>query len=248
MKKYITILLFSIVIFSCSKNTSNIPLDKPYWTPSDYFTVIRKLKYEDEYQEALPAFDDPQTAAIIHKLADHNNYLVVVNDDQLGLKYKNEVASKFFEQYRNMTSLYTRRDVQDKYIYEMEMLAVYDYGLELQLHYFDLGNKEIAADADNPEDSNVKNVMNSNVLTLINNYNNILDYVNEESSFTNEGVKKLNEVIDMRFNALIDKFPEANYYTLENKLVSLKDKAQSTELKTTLSNLLEKINSNKKEA
>jgi hypothetical protein len=234
---FLTLLIISIIFISCSENKSKYPLEKPYWTPSDYNSVINTIKYLDNPEEGFPTLDNPETRLIVEKLTDENNYLVVVNDNELGLKHKNEIASDFFEKYRNMSSIYYVRDRKDNFIYEKEMLSVYSYGLGLQLQYFKIGNEEIAQDSDDPNSDHVKNVINSNVLTLINNYNNFIDLMNEEKSFSEEGLAKYSEIIDKHFLTLVNSYPEANYYNLKNKINLIEKKVLSNKVKQSLQNV-----------
>ena len=234
----LTIIIFSI---SCSDKGNKFPVDKPYWTPSDYNLVINTIKYLGEPEEGLPTFNDPETRLVIKKLTDENNYLIVVNDDQLGLKHKNEVASDFFEKYRNMSSIYYVRDRKDDFVYEKEMLAVYSFGLGLQLQYFKIGNEEIAQSSDDPNSAQVRNVLNSYVLSLINNYNNYIDLMNDEKSFSEEGLEAYSEIIDKHFLKLVNTYPKANYYNLKNKLKLIEKKITSSKVKESLQNIQELI-------
>ena len=240
VKFLITLTIITLSI-SCSDKGNKFPVDKPYWTPSDYNSVINTIKYLGEPEEEPPTFSNPETRLVIEKLTDGNNYLVVVNDDQLGLKHKNEVVSDFFEKYRNMNSIYYVRDRKDDFIYEKEMLAVYDFGLGLQLQYFKIGNEEITQSSDDPNSAHVQNVVNSNVLTLINNYNNFIDLLNDEKSFSDEGLQTFSEVFDKHFNTLVNTFPKANYYTLKNKLKLIEKKIVSNRVKESLQGILKLI-------
>jgi len=231
---FLIILVITLFTISCSEQANKFPIEKPYWTPSDYSSVINTIKYLGEPEEEPPTFNDPETRLVIEKLTDENNYLVVVNDDQLGLKHRNEVVSDFFEKYRNMSSIYYVRDRKDDFVYEKEMLAVYGFGLGLQLQYFKIGNEEIAQGSDDPNSDHVRSVIDSNVLSLINNY---IDLMNDEKSFSEEGLETFSKIIDKHFLKLVNTYPNANYYNLKNKLKLIEKKITSNKVKESLQNI-----------
>ncbi len=210
-----------VVVFlnlvNCSSDKHKFPIDKRYWDTQDYADVIRTLSYGYDSDEKLPTLNDPETRVIVEKLTDTQNYIVVLNDQELGLKYKNEVATKFFTRWKDMQNIYLAIDRKDQYIYDQEMIAVWQFGLDLQLHYFKLGNDQILEGADDPNSTRVKNAINSNINTLINNYIIYLDLINEENALSVEGKNKFSQGIDKHFTALVELYPKANYSALEKK-------------------------------
>lgn len=244
----IRIILLIVICFTltnCTTDKHKFPIDKRYWDTRDYAEVVRELNYGYESDEKLPSFDDPQTRIIVEKLTDAQNYAIVLDDKELGLKHRNEVGEAFFLRWKDMQDIYRATDRKDKYLYDKEMLAVWQFGLGLQLKYFKLGNDNILEGADDPNSARVKNQMNSNVNTLIKNYIIYLDIINDENSLSNEGKEKLSVGIDKYFSALVELYPDANYGGLERKIELMEQKTQSDKIKASLTNLKELIESKK---
>ncbi|WP_431122535.1 hypothetical protein [Flagellimonas flava] len=196
-----------------------------------------ELNYGYEDDEQLPSFANPETRLIVEKLTDHKNYEVVLNDEELGLKYRNNLSTAFFKEWKDMQDIYQARNVQDKYVYEIEMLKVWHFGLGLQLRYFKLGNEDILASSDDPNASRVVFQVNSNIDTLIDNFNIYLDEINHENAFSDDGKKLLAQGIDTYFVGLVELYPQANYQNLERKIDLLEKKSSSEHIKNSLKNL-----------
>lgn len=247
MKKNRLILFafISITLISCNTEKHEYPLDKRYWDLNDYDKAILELNYGYEVDEKLPTFDDPQTRVIVEKLTDQQNFNIVLDDNELGLKHRNEVAEKFFIEWKNMNNIYDALDRKDQYLYDKEMLAVWHFGLGLQLKYFKLGNDETKESADDPNSLRVKDIINSNVSTLIKNYLIYLDEINNEKAFTEEGKAKLAKGIDTYFSELIELYPNANYSGMKNKAELILKKSESDKIKSSLNKLIQLIDSKK---
>lgn len=243
--KYSFLAIICLILTNCKTEKHEFPLDKRYWDIKDYDKAVLELRFGYENDEKLPTFDNPESRIIVEKLTDHQNYKIVLEDEELGIKHRNEVATAFFNKWKDMNKIYTATDRKDKYIYDEEMLAVWQFGLGLQLKYFKLGNDQIIESADDPNSSRVKNNINSNVSTLINNYLIYLDEINNEDAFTEEGKSKLAEGIDKYFTELIELYPNVNYSGMENKAELMIKKSQSSKIKASLSKLIELINSKK---
>ena len=243
--RIILIALISLTIISCNTEKHKFPLDKRYWDLNDYDDVVLELNYGYEADEKLPTFDDPETRIIVEKLTDQQNFSVVLDDNELGLKHRNEVAEKFFSEWKNMNNIYNALDRKDQYLYDKEMLAVWHFGLGLQLKYFKLGNDQIKENADDPNSSRVENNIYSNVSTLIKNYLIYLDEINNENAFTEDGKAKLAEGINIYFPALIELYPNANYSGMKNKADLMLKKAESDKIKSSLDKLIKLIDSKK---
>lgn len=237
--------LISITLTNCNTEKHEFPLDKRYWDLNDYDKVVLELNYGYEADEKLPTFNDPQTRIIIEKLTDQQNFNIVLDDNELGIKHRNEVAEKFFSEWKDMNNIYDALDRKDQYLYDKEMLAVWHFGLGLQLKYFKLGNDQIKENADDPNSLRVKNNINSNVSTLIKNYLIYLDEINNEKAFTEDGKTKLANGIDKYFPALIELYPGANYSGMKNKAELMLKKAESDKIKSSLNKLIELIDSKK---
>lgn len=246
----IKIILLAIIFLNltnCTTEKHNFPTEKRYWDTQDYADVIRELKYGYESDEKLPTFDDPETRIVVEKLTDSQNYDIVLDDNELGLKYRNEVAQTFFLRWKDMQGIYQATDRKDKYLYDKEMLAVWQFGLGLQLSYFKLGNDQILENADDPSSSRVKNNINSNINTLIKNYIIYLDIINEEDALSDEGKSKFSAGIDKYFTQLVDLYPGANYTGMERKIELMEKKTKSDKIKNSLTKLKNLIESKKKQ-
>lgn len=239
--KYFLLAIICLTLTNCNTEEHEFPVDKRYWTTEDYDNVIRELRFGYEPDETLPTFDNPKDRIIVEKLTDHQNYKIVLEDKELGLKHRNDVATTFFNKYKDMSRIYTARDRKDKYLYDMEMLAVEQFGLGLQLRYFKLGNDQILEDADDPNSSRVLSNTNSNVNTLIKNYLLYIDEINNEDAFSEAGKSKLAEGIDTYFTELINLYPNSNYRALERKAELMLKKSESEEIKSALTKLIELI-------
>jgi len=243
--KLIIFVLISIVLTNCKSEKREFPIDKRYWDLSDYDKVVLELNYGYKADEKLPAFNNPETRIIVEKLTDQQNFNVVLDDNELGLKHRNNVAEKFFSEWKDMNNIYNALDRKDQYLYDKEMLAVWHFGLGLQLKYFKLGNDQIRENADDPNSPVVKNNINSNVRTLIKNYLIYLDEINNERAFTEEGKIELAGGIDQYFSALIELYPEANYSGMKNKAELMMKKSKSEKIRSSLNKLIELIDSKK---
>ncbi len=239
--KFSTLALVWLVLVGCNSEKHSFPTDKKYWTLDDYDLAVRELRFAYEPDEKLPTFDNANDRIIVEKLTDHENFKVILDDDELGISHRNNLAQKFFNKWKEMQKIYRARDRKDQYLYENEMLAVWQFGLNLQLRYFELGNQEIVKNADDPNASEVKRVVNSNIKTLIQNYQLYLDEINTEESYTTGGQKKLAQGIDKYFTDLIEQYPEAEYKALKRKAELLLNKSQSATIRQSLESLIGKL-------
>lgn len=243
--KYAFLAIICLTLTNCKTEEHKFPLDKRYWDTKDYDKAVLELRYGYKDGEKLPTFDNPEKRLIVEKLTDHQNYKVVLDDEELGINHRNDVANAFFDEWKNMNQIYNATDRKDKYIYDKELLAVWHFGLGLQLKYFKLGNDQILESADDPNSSRVKNNVNSNVNTLSKNYLIYLDEINNEDAFSEEGKSKFAEGIDKYFIELINLYPDANYSAMENKADLMLKKSQSAKIKSSLTDLIKEIKSKK---
>lgn len=237
--------LVCITLTNC-ETEERFPLSKRYWDIKDYEAAVNELKFGYDEDEKLPRFNDPETRLIVTKLTDKQNFIVVLDDKELGMSYKNEVAEGFFKSWRLLTSVYTQLDRKDMYIYDQEMLSVYHFGLALQLRYFQLGNAQIKANSDDPDSSSTKSTLNSNINVLVNNYTNYLDFVNEENQFSEKGQKLYAEGISTYFTELITSYPNASYGSLKRKVDLMLKKTKVAAIKSELTSLSELLIATKK--
>jgi hypothetical protein len=176
---------------------------------------------------------------------DPQNYLVVVNDTELGLNYKNDVVDEFFQQYKDLNDFYSGMDVQDKYVYAEELVAIEKFGLGLQIHYFRLGNERIIENSDAPDSEGTKNILTSNKRTIVRNFNLYLENIKDEKRFSTFA-PLLADGITMHFFKLIETYPDANYGEMLEKAKNISAKTQVPELKSALNSLISRLESMKK--
>ncbi len=247
MTKINTLLLVFVCLFlvNCNNENEKYPIDKRYWDAMDYANVITELKYGVNSDEKLPNLSDAENRIVVEKLIDQQNFKVVLDDNELGLKHRNKVASDFFLRWKDMNTIYRATDRKDNYLYDRELIEVYHFGLSLQLRYFKLGNDEIIEGADDPNSNQTTNVINSNIRTLIGNFNNYLDEINDEKSFSNKGKELISKGIDTYFIKLIELYPEANYNGMIRKIELMEKKSQSESIKTSLNRIKDLIGSKK---
>lgn len=230
-------------MFNCNNSDSKFPLDKRYWDVMDYSNVIRTIKIEYTSNETLPTFNNPETRQILEKLTDEQNYLVVLDDNELGLKHRANVAQEFFNRWKDMSDIYGLRDRKDDFIYEEEYLKIFQFGLGLQIKYFKIGNDEILERVDDPEANRTKNILNSNIQAVINNYNYYLDEINDEKSYTKKGLDIFCNGIDKYYPLLIKTFPNGDYSSMVRKIDLMNKKSNSEKVTKSLSELKLLINS-----
>lgn len=243
--KFILFIVAPLALISCKTEKHSFQLDKRYWDTDDYEEAITELRFGYETDEQLPTFNDPETKMIVQKLTDHQNYKVVLDDDELGLNHRNTIAEQFFDKWKDMNRIYDATDRKDKYLYEKEMIAVWQFGLGLQLRYFKLGIDKIKENADDPNSSDIKSTINSNVSILIDNYMIYLDEINKEKAYTSEGNAEYAKGIETYFSKLIHLYPEANYSSLEKKITLMSKKSNSQKTKDALKKISDLITSKK---
>ncbi len=240
----ILLLFLSLQLISCSEDKYEIfQLDKRYWTAEDHKKATLELKYNWKPNGELPRLKNPENDLVIRKLVDKENFKVILDDENLGLDYRSDVSQDFFDNWKTLIDIYSAKNRKDEYVYEEEYLAIYDFGLALQLKYFKLGNDNILESTDNPEEPRIQKNVNSNVKTLINNFSYYLDHLNQEKRFSYQGKQTLSSTITQYFSALIDLYPEANYSQMNAKMKRLYEKCDSNEIKASLKSVIDKIES-----
>jgi len=242
MKDRHYILLLILVIFnSCGGSEERYPMSKRYWTPSDYNDVTAVFKFGIQPDEKLPTLNDNETKDVFNKYIDHENFKIVLDDESLGQKHRRKVAEDFFYEWRDMLDVYSSMDRQDRYIYDLEMLEVYQFGLDLQVRYFQLGNDVIISEADDPGSNEVVSLTNRNISSLIGNYLLYLDKINNEDSFSEQGINLYAKGIREYFLPLIDNYPDADYSKMLMKIDLMDRKSNSEVIKEALQTLKDKI-------
>lgn len=243
-RRFLVFILGSFILLSCKKEGNNL-VEKKYWDANDYATVINEIKYNSNPDEKLPTFDNPETSKLLEKLTDEDNFKIVLDDSQLGVKHRSEVAQKFFDEWKKMSDIYTEIDRTDKYLYEVEFVKIWNFGLELQLRYFKLGNDAVVEKSDDPNSESVKGIKNSNINVLVNNMLIYLDEINNEKSYSEVGLKLISDGIDKSFTELVNVYPTHNYENLLKKTNLMLNKSKSENIKISLTKLKTLIESKK---
>ncbi|GAB5527784.1 MAG: hypothetical protein Roseis2KO_56560 [Roseivirga sp.] len=229
------------MLTACGGIQSKYPLDKQYWNPDDYDEVLRLVRFDTPGDERFPEFENQETSPIIRKLVDHQNFLVILTDETLGLSYRNNISDDFFDHYKTMANTYRVTNEKDEFVYDDELIEIQKFGLDLQLHYFKLGNDRISKEADDPEAYNIKSLLSSNLRTVFSNYNNYLDLINNEKAFTSASLEAYAAGIDKWFPKLFESFPNGDFEITEKKAKLMLKKSESPVVKSSLEQLLSSI-------
>lgn len=243
----VLVLSFFMLFIACQSKTSEYPIEKRYWTVEDYENVIRHIKYGLKPGQKPPTFSNPETKIIVEKLTDQNNYLVILDDDELGIKYRDKIAEDYFRVWKDMSTIYGGFDKKDKFLYEKEYLKVWHFGLELQIKYFSLGNQVIMKNSDDSDSFYTNSTINSNQKSLIGNFNIYLDKINQEDSFSQEGINLFNYGIKKYVKGMIESIPKADFKDLSYKINSLMKKIKNESTKKELKAILSLIDLKKSE-
>jgi hypothetical protein len=239
-------LVLGILMASCESSpdyTALYRMEKPYWDADDYSNAIYKINATADGSKK-PCYSDPATAPVFMRLANIENVSVIVEDEALGIKHRSEFAEAMFHHGGDMVDEYSTMNREDKFEYPMELVEVMKFHLYTQMHYFDLGNKNILQEADDPNEARVKNMIAGNEQTLVNNFVLYLDFVNDEKAFTPDALQGYIGVINEYFPPLIAKYPNASYAVMREKATDMQNKAQSPDLKKALGDLIGKIDAN----
>lgn len=229
----LSIVLICATLFSCE---SRFPVDKRFWTPDDYRKVWYEINYKTPKGEEYPRFSNPETAAVVRKIVDRENYSTILEDPELGLNYKSKVSQEFFERIRDIAEIYGVMDVQDKFVYAEELAEIRSFFMGFQIVYFRIGNENIASQSD--DSSTIKR----NEQTLLGNFNSYLENLRREKAYGQYAVN-LAEGIATHFPKLIETFPNADYTEILNTAKAFHGKVQTAEIKNALSELIKKLES-----
>src|SRR5688572_12438248 len=132
------IVLVCLMLFACE---SRFPTEKRFWTPDDYKKVWHEINYKTTKGEEYHRISNPETAGVVRKIVDRQNYEVILEDTELGLNYRSEVVQDFFESIKYISEAYSGMDVQDKFIYAEEFAEIRNFFLGFQIVYFRVGNE-----------------------------------------------------------------------------------------------------------
>jgi hypothetical protein len=220
-------------------------MEKPYWDQEDYDNVIREIEFRTPEGERFPTFNDPETSPVINKLISRENVAIVVEDETLGLRHRAQFAQDMFDEYRDLARLYHVMDREDKFVYDLELVEIQKFGLYLEVYYFKLGNDQIIQESDTPDDPSVQHLVKSNEQIIVKNFNNYLDFVNQEKSFSEESLDRYVAGIKESYDRLLEAFPDADYAPAIEKAQAMEKKALNAGLKSSLNNLIDRLKAKK---
>jgi hypothetical protein len=229
--QFCLVLLVCIISFGCQ---SRFPMDKRFWGPEDYKEVWLEISFRTPQGEEYPRFSNPETADVMRKIVDPQNYATILEDSELGLTYRNEVSHKYFEHFKDLLGLYNVMDRQDKFVYAEELAELRSFFLGYQIVYFRVGNENIASKTDD------KSTIKSNEQAIIGNFNNFLDDLREEKQYGEYAVN-LAKAVNTHFPKLIETFPTANYSSMLSMAKNVQAKVQTSEIKKALADLIIKL-------
>lgn len=240
--KLTTFSLILIFIFGCGGTEApQFPMEKRYWTPDDYNKVINVIEFKLQPKENMPTFRHPEFKPVMQKLVDPQNYVVVLNDEELGVRHRHTVGSDFFDSWSDLQDLYYERDRTDAFIFEEELLKIWQFGLGMQISYFDLGIRLVEESADDPDSYATRNRVKLTIGTITSNFMIYLDLIDQENVLTESGKSLFAAGIDKYFSELIQTFPQGDYRDLVKKIESMEKKSNSETIKKSLAGLKRKI-------
>ncbi|SNR16416.1 hypothetical protein [Tenacibaculum jejuense] len=239
------VLLTAFYFISCSTEKHNFPVNKEYWDVNDYDKVIFDLRYTYEGNETKPTFDNPEQRIVLEKLINPENYKKFLDDAKLDLNQKNQIASEFLSQWKDMNQIYNVTNTNNRYLYGKEMLEIWQFGLGLQLAAFDLKFDQVLANSKNVEDKELDDKIKPSIKKLIINYDDYLNLAAKENSFFEKEKETYARGIDKYFKELIQVYPDADYDRLLKKAMVMLERAESTTIKKPLKNLIALINAQK---
>ena len=236
------------LIASCGpKLPDNYHMDKKYWNVDDYNDALHYMKYTLKNEEGYPRLSDPLTAPVFNKLVDTQNVSVILEDESLGLKYRDKVAGGFWNVSKDILKLYQKTDIQDKYVYPVELVRSIEFFLHTQLLYFKIGDQKMLRETIDPNDPQVTRLINRNQQTIVDNFNNNLDFIAKEYAFSDEALQELAQVINIYYSRLLTDNPSSNYSKMKKNILLLIDKSKSETINNELKKLLTRIENLKKE-
>lgn len=241
------LLLVSILITGCGgpQLPDAYRMDKRYWDVSDYQDAVREIKYRIEDPQMFPRLSDPLTASVFKKLVDIQNIAVILEDETLGIDFRQEQAEGFFEVVNDVTRVYQPLDKQDKYIHPMEFVELINLNLYTQLLYFKIGNESIIKDALDPESKEVRKVVGRNAQIVVDNFEIYIEKLAKQDAYSSDALNRYAQIIDLQYSNLIKEFPSSNYSGIKRSTEALLKKIENQALINSLNDLVEKIRANK---
>ena len=231
-----------IILLSCgSKLPESYHMDKRYWDYNDYEAAIIHIEYSTTKDEGYPRISDPLTAPVFYKLVNKENVSVVLQDEKLGLKYRDEAAQKFFDVSNDLVKIYRKQDIQDKFVYPVELVKAIEFSLTTQLLYFKVGNDRIRKDALNPQSEDTKRVLLSNEQIIVDNFTNDIELLRKEDAFNEEAIQIYAGLIHTYYDLLMKEFPNANYTKMKRMAITIEKRVKSEKLKSAMEILVKKI-------
>lgn len=219
-------------------------IEKRYWDAADYHNALSIIQFRNQGPVKLPCYSIPAQTPIFRKLVDVNNFKVIMEDNELGLDFREKYSQEMFDNCRELSQLYQARDNQDKFIYSKELAEIMNFHKEFQISYFKLGNEKIKKEADDPNAPDVIKIVRLNEQTLVDNYTNNLDFIKYEKGFSDEALAIYVAGVDKYFKQLISDFPDSDYTAMLTKATLMQQKAEATIVKSMLTNLIVLLDKN----
>jgi len=236
MKKLLLPLLCLVFVTSCKESESEkYPLDKPVWEISDYENVVREIIYNTNDGEKFPTISD--NPELFQRITDKAALAKILDDQSLGLNYRQEFSEKLFNEWRSLIEAYSIKDKQDKFVYPMEVVKLRDWGYYIQIQYFKLGNEGIRKDAVNPDDLEVQQVIGDNKQIVVSNFVSGISFLTDEDALTNEALNEYGNVLKTNYTQLIETFGGANFIELKQTINDILKKVKSENIKSALNEI-----------
>ncbi|OIQ15368.1 MAG: hypothetical protein BM557_11405 [Flavobacterium sp. MedPE-SWcel] len=236
-----SIVISILLLSSCKEDDSEkYKLNKPVWDIEDYKSVTSDIIYNTPDGELLPTFSS--NPALFNKIVDKNNISKVLDDENLGLDYREKYGEKLFDIWRNMHGEYLDTDRQDKFIYPIEIVKLKEWGYFIQIKYFKLGNDAIIKNAVDPDGASVQNLIKSNEQVAVDNFELTISFLTNESSLNDKACNEYSAFLINNYRNLSKTFPKANYNSLIKTIDNILKKINSTSLKEALNLIKEEIN------
>ncbi|WP_338238453.1 hypothetical protein [Persicobacter diffluens] len=218
-------------------------MDKALWEAEDYEAAVKYIRFGlNSLEEDLPNYADPLTAPVIAKLVNTENINAFLEDDALGLQFRQEKGEKYFRQAQALWEKYNVRNSQDKFVYPLELAKITNFLLYAQRVYFANGNQLIKKEAVNPDDATVRKYIQQNESALISNYENMLEFLRHEEAFSQEAFKTLAFSMEQNYQQLKQDIPNGNYTRTIAIIDGLHKKINSKEVLEAIQNIKANLN------
>lgn len=243
MKNLLKLICLLLLLNSCKKENQDYPMEKPVWDMTDYENVKTEILFGTPEGEKFPGFS--QNTEVFLRLTDKTSISKILDDNSLGIQYRQEYSEKLFNLWRDLVEGYSTLDKQDKFIYPMELVKLRDWGYYIQIKYFKLGNEEILKKAVSEDD--VKSVLNENEQTVVNNFIHGISFLTQEHALNEEAAQEYAKILKDNYTLLIETFPNADYLHMESTIDDILKKVKTNSIKESLNEIKKAIEATKAE-